>query len=287
VSSTQLVKVSNKINDGYRYGYGNHEKDNEIAGEGNHLSFGDYGYDTRIGRRWNVEPLIKKYPSLSSYAVFANNPIFYADPDGREIIISYKVGEETKTMNYSYVKDRKFEDGTPDFVKNTVMALDQLQSTGAMNIKFGEGGNAKTVDVLGQFIGSKEHNLTIGEGASNNYTPSTNNVSFNSTQGAEFRKDLDQGFTEENTGRNSASALLGHEIIHGYNDEFDNANYTSRKTETMDKTVAPFFPNKEEKEVTTNLANQVNKTLGQDQRTHYKRNYYNTESSTSTKKKTP
>jgi len=72
---------------GYRYGFGGHEKDNEVSGEGNHLAFGDYGLDIRLGRRWNVEPLIKKYPNLSSYVVFANNPIHFADPDGNEIVV--------------------------------------------------------------------------------------------------------------------------------------------------------------------------------------------------------
>lgn len=72
---------------GTRYGFNGHEKDDEIKGSGNHLSFGDYGYDPRIGRRWNVEPLIKKYPYLSSYVVFANSPILYTDPDGNEIVV--------------------------------------------------------------------------------------------------------------------------------------------------------------------------------------------------------
>lgn len=47
----------------HRYGFNGHEKDDEIKGSGNHLSFGDYGYDPRTGRRWNVEPKIGKYPS--------------------------------------------------------------------------------------------------------------------------------------------------------------------------------------------------------------------------------
>jgi len=66
----------------YRYGFGGHEKDDEVAGQGNHLSFGDYGYSPRIGRRWNIDPLIKEFPHISPYAVFANNPIYYVDPNG-------------------------------------------------------------------------------------------------------------------------------------------------------------------------------------------------------------
>lgn len=72
----------------YRYGFNGHEKDDEVKDYGNHLSFGDYGYDTRIGRRWNIEPLIKKYPSNSSYLVFGNNPVLFADPDGMDWILS-------------------------------------------------------------------------------------------------------------------------------------------------------------------------------------------------------
>lgn len=39
--------------DGYRFGFNGWEKDDEIKGSGNHLSFGDYGYDPRTGRRWS------------------------------------------------------------------------------------------------------------------------------------------------------------------------------------------------------------------------------------------
>src|SRR5690606_2346828 len=69
---------------GHRYGYNGHEKDDEIAGEGNHLDFGGFGYDPRTGMRRNREPLAEKYPHLSGYAGFMNNPIYYNDPTGYE-----------------------------------------------------------------------------------------------------------------------------------------------------------------------------------------------------------
>ena len=65
----------------YRYGFNGHEKDDEIKGEENHLSFGDYGYDSRIGRRWNTDPIFRH--NLSSYLFAANNPIIFIDLDGR------------------------------------------------------------------------------------------------------------------------------------------------------------------------------------------------------------
>ncbi len=83
----------------YRYGVGGHEKDNEVSGEGNHLDFGGFGLDSRLGRRWNVEPLIKKYPSLSSYVVFANSPIIFVDPDGRDVILTSHICQSNCDKN--------------------------------------------------------------------------------------------------------------------------------------------------------------------------------------------
>lgn len=39
-----------------------------------------------MGRWHSVDPLAHKFPWISGYAVFNNNPIFYVDPDGRENI---------------------------------------------------------------------------------------------------------------------------------------------------------------------------------------------------------
>lgn len=79
-SSTQLVQISNKVGDKYRFGYNGQEKDNEIAGVGNHNTAEFWEYDTRVGRRWNTDPVVK--PWESSYACFANNPIWYSDVNG-------------------------------------------------------------------------------------------------------------------------------------------------------------------------------------------------------------
>ncbi len=67
--------------DDYRFGFGGHEKDDEIKSNGNHISFGNYGYDPRLGRRWNIDPI--SVPHESSYATFRNNPVVYNDPTGK------------------------------------------------------------------------------------------------------------------------------------------------------------------------------------------------------------
>ena len=66
---------------GYRYGFNGQEKDDEIGiGEGNSYTAMFWQYDSRLGRRWNVDPVVK--PWESSYVCFSSNPISYIDPDG-------------------------------------------------------------------------------------------------------------------------------------------------------------------------------------------------------------
>jgi hypothetical protein len=72
----------------YRFGFNRFEKDNEIKGAENHINFGDYGYDPRIARRWTTDILEKKYPSISPYSGFNNNPIIYNDINGQDWIIT-------------------------------------------------------------------------------------------------------------------------------------------------------------------------------------------------------
>lgn len=68
----------------YRFGFGSHDKDDDLKVVGNHVSFNDYGYDPRLGRRWQIDPV--EQVQISGYAVFKNNPNFYADPDGESPI---------------------------------------------------------------------------------------------------------------------------------------------------------------------------------------------------------
>ena len=82
----------------YRFGFGGYEKDDEIKGVGNHLSFGDYGYDPRLIRRWRIDPLWKKYPDISNYSFAANNPIIIIDEEGEEIRIVGSAEFQTKTV---------------------------------------------------------------------------------------------------------------------------------------------------------------------------------------------
>ena len=72
----------------YRFGFNGQEKDKEVYGNGNMYTAEYWQYDSRLGRRWNVDPIIK--PSLSSFSTFANNPISFMDIYGLDTIFYNK-----------------------------------------------------------------------------------------------------------------------------------------------------------------------------------------------------
>ncbi|HRN40917.1 MAG TPA: hypothetical protein PK649_02450 [Vicingus sp.] len=64
-----------------RYGFNGQEKDDEVNGvTGSSYTAEFWQYDSRLGRRWNLDP--KPTPSISSYSAFAGNPILNSDPKG-------------------------------------------------------------------------------------------------------------------------------------------------------------------------------------------------------------
>jgi hypothetical protein len=64
----------------YRFGFNGQEKDDEIYGSGNVTAALFWEYDSRIGRRWNIDPDYIEWES--PYSVFHNNPVKLNDPDG-------------------------------------------------------------------------------------------------------------------------------------------------------------------------------------------------------------
>jgi RHS repeat-associated protein len=82
----------------YRYGFNGMEKDDELKGSGNSLDFGARIYDSRLGRWMSVDPLMKKYPSLSAYSFVANNPVLFIDIDGRDIGLNNKMKKSKQHM---------------------------------------------------------------------------------------------------------------------------------------------------------------------------------------------
>jgi len=80
----------------YRYGMNGQERSSEL--NDNLYTAQYWEYDSRIGRRWNPDPVVKEYES--PYAVFSNNPIARIDPDGdSDTASAFKAGIYQSVMN--------------------------------------------------------------------------------------------------------------------------------------------------------------------------------------------
>jgi RHS repeat-associated protein len=70
------------FDDTYRYGFNGQERSAEIDPNGNSMTAEFWQYDARLGRRWNVDPIIKE--SESPYLAYSANPVLLIDPDGSD-----------------------------------------------------------------------------------------------------------------------------------------------------------------------------------------------------------
>ncbi len=63
-----------------KYGFNGHERSDELNNDLYTSEFAEY--DSRIGRRWNVDPLAAKMPGWSPYVYAFDNPVLNIDKDG-------------------------------------------------------------------------------------------------------------------------------------------------------------------------------------------------------------
>ena len=198
---------------------------------------------------------------------------------------------KNQSFQYSYVSDRNYSEIKDSFLKNTLIALDYMYKNDVLTVTYVRGEEKRTLDILDALIHEADEPINIRQGDSNKYYPASNTVQFNDTHGVKFRKDYKKRFNGLNIGYNSPLSLLSHELIHCYHELFDEAGYRRRRINktTKGRKLTQHgrdlsFPNKEE-ELVIRLTNQVAKSLGEDKRGNYGRNYYATESVLSIEKK--
>lgn len=84
-----LLPGRNYSSSSYRFGFGGQEKDDEVYGAvGTSYTAEFWQYDSRIGRRWNLDPVFKAHES--GYATFANNPIMFVDDNGNDTLVVHR-----------------------------------------------------------------------------------------------------------------------------------------------------------------------------------------------------
>jgi hypothetical protein len=194
-------------------------------------------------------------------------------------------------INYSYTEKRVYESIDDRFLRNTCKALDFLVRTNALTIQFEDDDAHKRVDIIDVLVADTEHNISIVHGKRNAYNHRLNSIMFLDTHGAMFRKNHKKKWFRKNKGYNSPVALLSHELIHCYNELYENDAYLDRKRDHTHRGQKIdydgrdlSFPNAEEAFV-IKMTNQVAKYLGEDKRSNYGRSYYPVEDVLSTKRR--
>ncbi len=134
----------------YRFAFNGQERDDEVAGVGNIMTAEFWEYDARLGRRWNLDPIVKYWES--GYATFSSNPIFNIDADGDNAGDYYKtdgkhLGSDGINDKKVYIADdvTKNEKGVVTGAKNSVelsIKHDKFQKMAAT--VFGESSAYKT-----------------------------------------------------------------------------------------------------------------------------------------------
>jgi len=82
-----------------RYLFQGQEMDNEVKGEGNSVNYKYRMHDTRLGRFFAIDPLIKDYPNYSSYSFSGNRLINSKELEGTEEFIVIGIPSSTVTLS--------------------------------------------------------------------------------------------------------------------------------------------------------------------------------------------
>ena len=79
---TSISPSGFQLNPSLRFGFNGQEKTDEISGAGNHTTALYWEYDTRLGRRWNIDPMTHIRVGWTPYNALRCNPILNIDPTG-------------------------------------------------------------------------------------------------------------------------------------------------------------------------------------------------------------
>ena len=117
-------------------------------------------YDPALGRWMNVDPLAEKYPSMSPYSAFANNPIFYVDPDGREIKTHREVAEDGTVTIVVTVSGKLINNSSTSYTAEEMQGIADRIASSIAESYTGEGETVNWKGVANISVASDDNPLT-------------------------------------------------------------------------------------------------------------------------------
>ena len=88
----------------YRFQFNGQEKDDEVAGAGNSYTAEFWQFNPRLGRRFNLDPIVKYWES--GYATYANNPLILVDPKGLDVINGDAIRRDKSANNINNLESK-------------------------------------------------------------------------------------------------------------------------------------------------------------------------------------
>lgn len=277
----------------HKYGFGGKEEQSELGLEW--MDFHARNYDAGLGRWMNIDPLAEKYLPLSPYSYAANSPLYYVDPNGKEILIYYGSGNNVRSQEYTYKKDRDYSGIKDQFLQDTFKALDALYQASEIEVdgikvnilsELIKSSSTLSIDKAGENVGTKFFkNRTVKTNRSNgvryeNKTNAIGTIHFDNENGVLFDdlnnltpQAIEKDGGSKNAKINSATSVLGHDLGHAYN--FLNRQATSTGNDYNDRVNNKkfeqngfIFINQEEARATT-MSTQININLKENPRLNH------------------
>jgi RHS repeat-associated protein len=146
-----------QTNSTYRYGFNGQEKSSEINESLYTAEF--WQYDSRIGRRWNKDPIVKV--GESPYAAFSNNPVWFSDVNGADTTLPEGDGRNI-TLPTGVSGISTFDGGVKNLQNSSVTVHPASGTLSSLNIN-GKQFNAQFGDHTGTFQGYYSGDLSYND----------------------------------------------------------------------------------------------------------------------------
>ena len=238
------------------YAFQGQENDDEIKGDGNSYTTLFRQYDPRLGRWLSIDPLSEKYPEVSPYVSYYNNPLIFQDVKGDSIKL-YSVNANTwkvKGWLQTLTNDELTLNSVGTVViksKNTANAGEKL-TVGTMLIR-ALISHDKEVNINFNSNGKNQANILNTENSMNG-KGSNVVVDFDRFTKLDFNtENIETGNTELQFPKNEI--ILAHELIHAI-------RAMDGQSKSQDVKSLNFFKGRNGKNFKENINNEELETVG-------------------------